>query len=86
LLRLNGTLIRINIEQPGPTKDLFDMVERIMSHFDPISGASDPYAFLVPKLDANYNVTSILTSAGAVRERYVEDSYGKPSFLDATWG
>jgi RHS repeat-associated protein len=36
--------------------------------------------------DANWNVTAVVSTAGAVQERYVEDPYGKVSFLDSvTW-
>jgi RHS repeat-associated protein len=33
--------------------------------------------------DANWNVTSVASAAGAVQERYAYDPYGKASFLDA---
>ncbi|MBA3936049.1 MAG: RHS repeat-associated core domain-containing protein [Planctomycetes bacterium] len=35
--------------------------------------------------DAKYNVSSVITSAGVVAERYAYDSYGKTSIYDAAW-
>jgi RHS repeat-associated protein len=36
--------------------------------------------------DANWNVTAVVNTAGAVQERYVYDPYGKPTVLDPnTW-
>ncbi len=35
--------------------------------------------------DANFNVTAILNTGGTVLERYVEDAFGKATFLDASW-
>src|SRR5207253_1527048 len=36
--------------------------------------------------DANWNVTAILNTVGAVQERYVEDPYGQATALDpGTW-
>jgi RHS repeat-associated protein len=36
--------------------------------------------------DANWNVTALLNTSGSVLERYVYDPYGKPTFLNASWG
>jgi RHS repeat-associated protein len=36
--------------------------------------------------DANFNVTALLNTSGSVVERYVYDPYGKPTFLNASWG
>jgi RHS repeat-associated protein len=36
--------------------------------------------------DANWNVTSIVNSSGAVAERYIYDPYGAVSYLTASWG
>jgi hypothetical protein len=35
--------------------------------------------------DANWNVTAILNTTGAVQERYIYDPYGSPTFLDPSW-
>ncbi len=35
--------------------------------------------------DANWNVTAVINSAGAVQERYVEDPYGQPTVLAPDW-
>jgi RHS repeat-associated protein len=35
--------------------------------------------------DANYNVTAVVNSAGAVQERYVYDPFGQVTALDAVW-
>jgi RHS repeat-associated protein len=35
--------------------------------------------------DANWNVTAIVNSMGAVQERYVYDPYGQPTFLTPNW-
>jgi RHS repeat-associated protein len=36
--------------------------------------------------DANFNVTGIVSTAGAVLERYVYDSFGKATVLNPSWG
>jgi RHS repeat-associated protein len=36
--------------------------------------------------DANWDVTSIVSSSGSVVERYVYDPYGAVTYLTATWG
>jgi RHS repeat-associated protein len=36
--------------------------------------------------DANFNVTGIVSTIGAVLERYVYDSFGKATVLNASWG
>jgi RHS repeat-associated protein len=36
--------------------------------------------------DANWNVTALVSTSGSVVERYVYDTYGKPTFLNASWG
>jgi RHS repeat-associated protein len=36
--------------------------------------------------DANWNVTALINTSGTVVERYVYDPYGKPTFLNASWG
>jgi hypothetical protein len=36
--------------------------------------------------DANFNVTSIISSGGVVQERYVYDAYGQRTVLSASWG
>jgi RHS repeat-associated protein len=36
--------------------------------------------------DANWNVTGLVSTAGAVLERYAYDPYGAVTFLNATWG
>lgn len=35
--------------------------------------------------DANYNVTSVATSAGTIQERYGYDPFGTPTMYDASW-
>jgi len=35
--------------------------------------------------DANFNVTSLVNTSGAVRERYVYDSYGKVTIYNSDW-
>jgi hypothetical protein len=51
------SLIRRDLEVPGPTQTLLQMVERILAKLDPMSGATDPYAFRVPELDEMFVVT-----------------------------
>jgi RHS repeat-associated protein len=41
---------------------------------------------LYAQQDANWNVVALLSTSGAVVERYVYDPYGKPTFLNASWG
>jgi len=41
---------------------------------------------LYAQQDANWNVTAVVNTAGAVQERYVLDPYGLPTRLSATWG
>jgi RHS repeat-associated protein len=41
---------------------------------------------LYAQQDANWNVTALLSTSGTVVERYVYDPYGKPTFLNASWG
>ncbi len=36
--------------------------------------------------DANWNVTGLVSTSGAVQERYAYSAYGKPMFLDASFG
>jgi RHS repeat-associated protein len=36
--------------------------------------------------NANWNISSILSTSAAVQERYVYDPFGAPSFKDATYG
>lgn len=65
------SLIRKNLDLPGPTRDLLQMVERIMARFDPLSGATDPYAFNVPELDEDYAVvTSPIDDGWLARTRF----------------
>jgi len=52
------TLIRQAFDQPGPTRDLLQMVERLIGHADVTSGATDPDAFLVPVLAPDFRVTT----------------------------
>jgi RHS repeat-associated protein len=35
--------------------------------------------------DANWNVTAIINTTGAVQERYAYDPYGSPTILDPSW-
>jgi RHS repeat-associated protein len=35
--------------------------------------------------DANWNVTAVISTSGAVQERYVYDPYGAPTFLTPNW-
>jgi RHS repeat-associated protein len=35
--------------------------------------------------DANFNVTALLNGSGTVVERYIDDPYGKPTYLSAAW-
>jgi RHS repeat-associated protein len=35
--------------------------------------------------DANYNVTAIVDTSASVKERYIYDPYGKPTFVSADW-
>src|SRR5262249_42143628 len=35
--------------------------------------------------DANWNVTAVLNTSGAVQERYDYDAFGSPSFLSSSW-
>jgi RHS repeat-associated protein len=35
--------------------------------------------------DVSWNITALLSSSGAVQERFVLDSFGTPTFLDAAW-
>ncbi len=36
--------------------------------------------------DANWNVVAVANPGGTVLERYVYEPYGKPAFLDGSWG
>src|SRR5207253_2167435 len=35
--------------------------------------------------DANYNATALVSTGGVVQERYAYDSYGQPSYFDASY-
>jgi RHS repeat-associated protein len=41
---------------------------------------------LYPTQDANWNVTALVDTSGAVQERYAFSAYGVPVFLDASYG
>jgi RHS repeat-associated protein len=43
------------------------------------------YDRLYVQQDANFNVTALLDTTGAVVERYIYDPYGQPTFLNASW-
>ena len=47
--------------------------------------ASPTYPRLYYLNDANMNVASVVSTSGAVVERYVYDAYGTPTFYDSTW-
>ena len=47
--------------------------------------ASPTYPRLYYLGDANFNVTSVVSTSGAVVERYVFDAYGAPTFYNSTW-
>ena len=52
------TQIQAAIDQPGPTQDLFHMVERLIPKGDPTSGSLDPFLFLPPELNPDWTVKS----------------------------
>src|SRR5262249_53627596 len=49
-------LIHAAFDQPGPTQDLLQMVQRIIVRFDPTLSQTDPDFFAVPQYDENWNV------------------------------
>jgi RHS repeat-associated protein len=53
----------------------------ILRDRDP-SGTGSFSERLYVQQDANWNVTAVISSSGAVQERYVYDPYGQASFLD----
>jgi len=58
------TQIQAAIDQPGPTQDLFHMVERLIPKGDPTSGSLDPFLFLPPELNPDWTVKSSALDAG----------------------
>lgn len=55
---------RAAITQPGPTQDLFHMVERLIPKGDPLSGTIDPFLFLTPAMNPDFSVKSSPIDAG----------------------
>jgi RHS repeat-associated protein len=76
----SGTVVRAeNVWSPVYVDAL------VLRDRDP-SGAGSFSERLYTQQDANWNVTAVINSAGAVQERYVYDPYGQASFLDpVTW-
>jgi RHS repeat-associated protein len=44
-----------------------------------------PTERLYVQQDANWDVTAVISTTGAVQERYIQDPYGGPSVLDPNW-
>lgn len=58
------TLIRADLDRPGPAQDLLAMVERILARGDVTLAQPDPDFFTVPVLDAAYVVRTSPVSSG----------------------
>ena len=50
-----------------------------------VPGNSQVHTAIYYTTDANYNVTALVDTAGAVVERYYYDPYGKATICDANW-
>ncbi|WP_428936935.1 RHS repeat-associated core domain-containing protein [Fontivita pretiosa] len=50
------------------------------------AGGLDLEERLYAQQDANFNVTSVTDTSGAVQERYLYDPYGVASYFNASWG
>ncbi|WP_428936901.1 RHS repeat-associated core domain-containing protein [Fontivita pretiosa] len=64
-----------------------EMVERDehATIVDPGQGTSETDTRLYAQQDANFNVTSVTDTSGAVQERYLYDPYGLASYFNASW-
>jgi len=58
------TLVRRDLDQPGPVQDLLRMVERIIPRADPSSGVPTPFFFNTPVLDSTFAVKQSPIDAG----------------------
>ncbi len=80
------TLIRRDLDQAGPTRNLLLMVETLMSKADFASGATTPDLFAIPVLDPQFAVTTSALSASWLVRNQIDYAGPGPAFAPAPDG